>query len=58
MRNQFVEFDIYDELSEGEINLDLHNDRLMKDEDENTFEIRTEASRGKLAIDKKRIVFR
>ena len=53
--DQFVDFDIDDGLSEGETNLDFHNDMLMKDEA--TREVRVEASRSKLVSNKKRYVF-
>ena len=51
----FVDFDIDDGISEGETNLDFHNDRLMKDE--HTNKVRADASRGKLAGNKKKFTF-
>ena len=46
--DSFVDFAIDDDLSEGDTNIDLMNDNLMRDEQ--TGEIRVDASRGKLKV--------
>ena len=51
----FVDFDIDDEISEGETDLNFNNDNFMRVEQTN--DIRVDASRGKLNSDKKRVVF-
>ena len=50
----FVDFPIDDELSEGETNIDLRNNNLMRDE--RTGEIREDASRGKLKVSKTKVI--
>ena len=51
----FIDFEIDAGISEGETLLDLHNEKLMVDEETN--EVRVDASRGKLAANKKKVVF-